>query len=527
MTVDAALLQRVARPDLAFLNAERLWHEQARPEQRLPIGTWHAGTRSAKHGWVPNGTATVSRALAMSGRGWGKTAVGAAWVRRECGLYPGIIVHAIAASYSDLRGVMFEGRSGLRASIPDAMIESLTYSPYPEMRLKNGSIIRGFSAETPDRLRGPQCHRVWGDELASWYRAEENLSNIVMSTRLTLKLPDGSLLQPKTLYTTTPRPLQFLHEMIKKDTYVVQGTTYENRANLAEDFFKELEQYEGTAIGRQEIHGEILDISEAAIIKRSWLKLWSGDLPWFEFIMVSMDTAYTEKTFNKETFEADPTAWSVWGVFKWNKRWNLLLLDCDDDYLGFPELVKEAKTQMRKVYGNRRETLFQPMIGHAYHQEQIKRPDLLIIEDKGSGISLRQMLSNEGIDSYPYNPGKADKLARLHAVSHLPHAGRIWLLESDKRKGEPRNWAEPLLSQLCVYSGPGTTKHDDYVDTTTQAWRVFADRFVTGGVNEVLPDPNDKQEPPRIPDYTKPIDYVAGEDDGPRYNPAQEHAPYD
>lgn len=516
VAINEAALQRISAAELAFLTAEREWHTQARPKQILPVDAWR-DVRGQE----------CSRGVALSGRGFGKTLMGASWVRRECGLYPGIIVHAIAATYSDLRGVMFEGPSGLRAVIPEAMVQSLTYSPYPEMRLKNGSIIRGFSSETPDRLRGPQCSRVWGDELASWYKPEENISNIDMSTRIRYKLPDGSVLQPKRFYTTTPRPLQWLAEMIERDTLVIRGSTYENRENLAEDFFKQLEQYEGTAIGRQEIHGEILDISEAAIIKRSWLKLWTEpDLPWLEFIMVSMDTAFTEKTFNKDTFEADPTACSVWGVFKWNKRWNLLLLECWEDYLGFPELVDKAKKEMKAIYGQRTQTLFKPMVGKDYVQTQVKRPDLLIIEDKGSGISLRQTLSNEGIDSYPYNPGKADKLARLHSVSHLPHAGRIWLLESTKKKGEPRNWTEPLLSQLCTFSGPGTTKHDDFVDSCTQAWRVFADRYVSGGVGQVIPDP-DAQQLPEFPDYNKPIEYVPGEDDGPRNDYGQQRAIYD
>jgi hypothetical protein len=109
--------------------------------------------------------------------------------------------------------------------------------------------------------------------------------------------------------------------------------------------------------------------------------------------------------------------------------------------------------------------LQETLVGQKYYQEQTKHPDLLIIEDKGSGISLRQVLSQHGIDSFPYNPGRADKLSRLHAVSHIARHGRIWLPESDKRPGKPKDWVEPVLKQLCVYSGPGTTPHDDWVDS--------------------------------------------------------------
>jgi len=470
------------------------------------------------------------------------TKTGASWVRRMAGLYPGTITHVVAPTYSDLRGVIFEGPSGIKASIPAALIKSLTYSPYPEMVLWNGSIIRGFSSESPDRIRGPQCTFLWGDELAAWYRPEENLSNIDFSTRIAYKLPDGRLVQPQKFYTTTPRPLQWLAKMLKSSR-VIRGSTYENEANLADAFFATLAQYEGTEIGRQELHGELLDISEAAIIKKSWLRMWpaSDPLPWFEYIIVSLDTAFTEKSFDKKSFEADPSACSVWGVFKHDRRWNLLLLECWEDYLGFPDLVKRARKEMQAEYGRRTETIAgTTLVGQNYHRLQIKKPDLMVIEEKGSGISLRQMLSAEGIDTYPYNPGNADKLARLHAVSHLPHAGRIWLPEGARVNkvtgvrtptGEFANWSVALTDQLCVFSGPGTTKHDDYVDTCSQCWRVFADKFVSEGLEVKLPDgevPSLPGATPALPDPYAPrvIGAVAGEDDGPRYQPVSGN-PYD
>ena len=126
------------------------------------------------------------------------------------------------------------------------------------------------------------------------------------------------------------------------------------------------------------------------------------------------------------------------------------------------------------------------MVGSQHEFEQVKKPDLLIIEDKGSGISLRQTLAYEGIDSYPYNPGKADKLSRLHAVSHVAASGRIFLIESLKNPDEPRDWVVPFLDEVCVYSGPGTTPHDDFVDSFSQAMRFYADRWLNAGVGDVV-----------------------------------------
>lgn len=529
----AETLARANSADIAYLDHQHKWHETGRSDQILPLEGWFT-------------------TLAMAGRGWGKTRVGAEWVFRQAGLYPGVVIHAIAPTYSDLRGVVFEGNSGLVSVIPKVCIRSLTYSPYPEMVLWNGSVIRGFSADTPDRLRGPQATFVWGDELAAWYRVDECLSNIDFSTRIAYRRSDGHLIQPQKLYTTTPRPLQTLVEMIDKKlpngdpaTVLIRGSTLDNRANLAENFFTDLIQYEGTQIGRQEIYGELLDISESAIIKRSWLNIWPSDVPfpWLEYIMVSMDTAFTEKTYDRKTFSSDPTACTVWGAFLHEQdkgkgaTWNLLLLDAWEEWLGFPDLIAKARNVMVDTkFGRRTKTLFQPLVGQAYHQDQVKKADLLIIEDKGSGISLRQTLSQEGIDSFPYNPGRADKLGRLHAVSHFPRHGRIWLPETDNRKTrtfdlngklvmKPKTWAEPLLKQLCTYSGPGTTPHDDWIDSTSQAWRVFGDKFVSDGVSKKL-NMDDPQAGMAVPENNPEFEYRFDIESG-RAAPARVVAPYD
>ena len=119
---------------------------------------------------------------------------------------------------------------------------------------------------------------------------------------------------------------------------------------------------------------------------------------------------------------------------------------------------------------------------------------------QSSGISLRQTLDNEGISSYPYNPGKSDKLSRLHAVSHVAASGRIWIPESVKNPGEPRDWVLPFLDEVCVYSGPGTTPHDDQVDSFSQAMRYFADRWLSAGVAETVKDGSVEYLPPPLPE---------------------------
>lgn len=311
------------------------------------------------------------------------------------------------------------------------------------------------------------------DELAAWARDEETWDMAMMGLRL------GP--HPKVVWTTTPKPKELIRKLAapKAKRVITTGTTYENRAHLPDSFFEQLTQYEGTQLGRQELNGELIDAEEGGIIQRGWLRKWPHDrpLPKFDFIVMSLDTAFTEKVMDKRTQTADPSACSVWGVFWLEDKRNILLLDCWEEHLGLPDLIKKVKAELNTAYGDESDqALISPLYGPAKLTTTGRKPDILLIEEKGSGISLRQSLEREGIEAYAYNPGRADKTARLHAVSHIFARKMVWVPESAKYPGRFRTWAEPFVTQLCSFSGPGSIKHDDYVDTTSQAVRYIIDK---------------------------------------------------
>ena len=141
-----------------------------------------------------------------------------------------------------------------------------------------------------------------------------------------------------------------------------------------------------------------------------------------------------------------------------------------------PDLIKRVKRELKVSYGDDQDVaVIKPMFGGSKPITSGRKPDLCLIEDKGSGISLRQMLEREGIEAYAYNPGRADKLTRLHMVSHVFQRRRVWLPESSKFPGQPITWVDPMLAQLCAFTGPNSVKHDDYVDALSQALRVLRD----------------------------------------------------
>ena len=480
MTDIAALLEKLSPEQRTHLRWQQRWRGTARPNQIVPESDW------TECGY-------------LAGRGFGKTRVGAEWITRatfeDTSGFPACV---IAPTYQDVKFTCFEGESGILSVVPpELVIEYNKSDMFIRMRNIAGgeATIRGFTAEKPERLRGPQHTRGWFDELAAWTYDEDTWDMAMMGLRL------GK--DPQVLWTTTPKPKELIRKLSapQERRLIVRGSTFDNKANLPDAFFKQLEQYEGTTIGRQELYGELIDPEESGIVKRSDFRLWPAKkpLPTFEFIILSLDTAFTEATFDKKKGDPDSTACVVMGSFRDREgHSHLMVLDCWSDQMGMPDLIKRVKRELNVAYGDDQDTaLIKPMFGSAKPLTSGRKPDLCLIEDKGSGISLRQMLEREGIVAYAYNPGRADKLTRLHMVSHIFARKRVWLPESDKFAGRPRTWVEPMLAQLCAFTGPGSIKHDDYVDSVTQCVRLCIDKNLVTVLPKKAPVQGDRP-PPKV-----------------------------
>ena len=469
----AAILQTLTPQQQAFALWQNRWAQTARANQIPEL--------VSPGGFVEMGF--------LAGRGYGKTRVGAEWLGRATYLDAnGFDAAVIAPTYQDVKFTCFEGESGLLSVIPPELVKNYNKTDLViEMYNVTGGVssIRGFTAEKPERLRGPQHTRIWCDELAAWMY-DDVWDMAMMGLRLGPR--------PQALWTTTPKPKELVRRLVaqKAGRVIVTGSTYDNRANLPDSFFDQLAQYEGTTLGRQELYGELIDPEESGIVKRSQFRLWPHDkpLPRFDLVVMSLDTAFTEKTMDKRSGDPDPTACSVWGVFFHEKRNNVMLLDCWEEHLGLPDLIRKVKKELNVSYGDDDDAaVIKPLFGSSKPLTSGRKPDILLIEDKGSGISLRQMLEREGIEAYAYNPGRADKLTRLHIVSPIFARKMVWLPESSKHPGRPRNWVDPLLHQLCSYTGPGSIKHDDYVDSTSQALRLMMDKRLLDAVQAKKDEP--------------------------------------
>jgi phage terminase large subunit-like protein len=247
------------------------WGSWARPGQQPPV-EFALGHKSI---W-----------LVLAGRGFGKTRVGAEQVRawNKAGRQ---FVNLIAPTKYDLRHVMVEGESGILAVCPRD--ERPEYKPSTsELVWPNGAHSLLFSAEEPDRLRGPQSDGLWGDEIAAWQYDQEAWDMAMFGLRLGLN--------PQAVVTTTPRPTRLVRDLVTDSTVAVtRGTTYENRANLAPTFYtKIITRYEGTRLGRQELKAEILDDNPDALWKMADIEgTRVQKLPPLVRIVIALDPATT------------------------------------------------------------------------------------------------------------------------------------------------------------------------------------------------------------------------------------------
>ena len=232
--------------------------------------------------------------LILSGRGFGKTHCGASWViKRACEGYGPISL--VGQTAADVRDVMVEGNpSSIMELSPDYFKPH--YEPSKRrLTWPNGVTATTFAGDEPDQLRGPQSATLWADELAKWAKAQESWDNAIMG----LRISDN----PRALITTTPRPIDIIKNLYKADTtYVVTGSTYENKS-LSGQFLKAIEdKYEGTTLGRQELHGEIIWEDERALWKRALIDKYRSRLPEDPInYVIGVDPSTVGKKGNDET----------------------------------------------------------------------------------------------------------------------------------------------------------------------------------------------------------------------------------
>ena len=389
----AVLLLEEAEPQIC-------WRDVARAEQVAPAGDWST--------W-----------LYMAGRGSGKTRAGAEWVHEQIAAGCKRIA-LVGATAADVRDVMIEGESGILATArPGARP---VYEPSRRrVTWPNGAIATTYSAEEPERLRGPQHDAAWADELGAW-KYEAAWDMLLLGLRL------GA--QPRALVTTTPRPTKLVRSLLSDaNTVTTRGSTYDNRDNLAPSYFASIiTRYEGTRMGRQELMGELVDDVPGALWTLSLLDgLRVQAAPDLARVIVAVDPAVTSGA------ESDETGIVVVGI----------------GVDGHGYVLADRSCRMSPDGWARR-------AAQAYHEYQADR---LIVEDNQGGEMVAFLLGT--VDAtVPIKRIRASRGKRLRAepVAALYEQGRVHHVGT----------YPDLEDQMASFTGDGG-EHDDRVDAMVHA----------------------------------------------------------
>lgn len=380
--------------------------------------------------------------LILAGRGWGKTRTGAQDIALYALKNPDSICAVVAPTFGDLRRVCFGGDSGLLSIIPeDCMDKNFGSNGYAmttqEIRLNNGSKIIGFAAIKPDRLRGPQYHRVWADELCAWQDPQEVFDQIMFGLRLGDK--------PQCVITTTPKPIKLIKELIgREDVQITKGNTFENKDNLAESALAMmLERYDGTTIGRQELYAEVLDDVEGALWNAQMIE--STRLPAesdieLQQIVVAIDPAVTSGE------SADETG----------------IIVCGRDFEGHFYILEDLS-------GRHTPDKWCRIAVRAFYEWEADK----VVAEVNQGGDLVERVLRTIDDTVPYRAVRAtrSKFTRAEPISALYEQKRVHHI----------GYYEELESQMCTYTGLTKEASPDRLDALV--WGLFELSKSRGNVN--------------------------------------------
>ncbi|WP_010545088.1 DNA-packaging protein [Sphingomonas elodea] len=236
------IIREMPRSHVRFFN--EAWWRWAHDGQFWPEGDWRI--------W-----------LIRAGRGFGKTRAGAEWVSEMARNVPSARIALVGATVDEVRRVMVEGPAGLLAAARE--LETIGWHPTRgELVFGSGARAFVYSAEAPEKLRGPEHDFAWCDELAKWRGGAADIAwdNLMMGMRR------GE--RPRVVVTTTPRPVKLMRRvMTMPGVHETRGRTRDNLHLPASFVEAMLADYAGTRLGRQELDGEMIDDVPGALWPRA------------------------------------------------------------------------------------------------------------------------------------------------------------------------------------------------------------------------------------------------------------------
>lgn len=262
---------------------------------------------------------------------------------------------------------------------------------------------------------------------------------------------------------------------------------------------KEIKDLEDS-LGSWKAAGQLQQRPEPAsggVIKRNWWNLWPPEgeelgpdgrpikptpFPLMDFVVASLDTAYTTKTMN------DYSALTVWGVFSSAAvGQSTRRIDPDGQIRDISRVTSaDASPRVMLMHAWQQRLELHDLVLKVAKTCKDNKVDTLLIENKAAGHSvaqeLRRLFSREGFSIRLHDPRAQDKLARLYSIQHLFEEGMIY--------SPDRTWSEEVIAQCGTFPNG---KHDDLVDTVSQALRHMRELGLLARAPEIRADLEDSQ----------------------------------
>ncbi len=374
--------------------------------------------------------------LFAGGRGTGKTRVGGEWTNDKAEKHPGCIIHLVGRTVADVRDVMLKGESGILAYAREDFMPIYTPSTR-SVAWPNGSTALTFSADAPDQLRGPQSHYTWADELAA-YPNRPDTSGLTMWDQIEISTRLGE--SPQILATTTPKRTVVMRDLFDRaakglSTFLVQGSSWENRSNLSREYMTYIfNRYAGTHLERQELYGDLIGDSPGALWKASDFIIQPPPKNTELITVIAVDPAVTYGASSDET-----------GIV-------VSCADTNPDPFKRQAWVLEDVTQNSPV-----ETWGKTVVNLQKYYSQVSEtnprgvPAIVVVEKNQGGDLLKALFKSEGMaESAPVVDvhAKASKSQRAEPVVMAYNQGRVFHAED-----------LPLLVDELTSWEPSVTKY--------------------------------------------------------------------
>jgi predicted phage terminase large subunit-like protein len=356
------------------------------------------------------------------------------------------------------------------------------------------STIEWFLEAVPTRLNNP-----------------EKSSIVVIMQRLHESDVSGVILEKNLGYTHLMLPAEF-DPLRKCETEIGFSDPREidGEVLFPERFPREVLERDKLVMGPYAYAGQMQQSPAprgGGIIKREWWNLWDDDeaaaqgvnsgssYPAMDYVVASIDTAYGEKQEN------DFSALTVWGVWQRGGQKARAILDHKggrseviDDRDTIPAaMLMHAWAKKLPIHGpdtlrysgeteldyKRRAMNDWGLVEWIIHTCNQFKVDMLLIEAKASGLSIaqevRRLNRNQSWGVVEINPGSADKVARAYVVQAVFSGGQIYCPD--------RTWADQVITQFENFP---KGKHDDLVDSSTQALKYLKDRNLLRRPEEIV-----------------------------------------